>query len=76
MKWSLRSTEIKFYIETKSKYQKSKMHDIRSLILDPIWAPDKGAKVPILKECHFGKMQLCRVEHFYNLFVLTFWHDG
>ena len=36
-------TEIKFYIETRSKYQKLKMHDVRSLILDPIWAPDKGA---------------------------------
>jgi hypothetical protein len=33
------------------------------------------AKVPILKEVNFGKMQLCRVEHFYNIFVLTFGHD-
>ena len=31
-----------------------------------------GIKVPILKEVNFGKMQLCRVEHFYNIFVLTF----
>ena len=22
-----------------------------------------ASKVPILKECHFGKMKLCRVEH-------------
>ena len=28
-------------------------------------------KVPILKEVNFGKMQLCRVEHFYNIFVLN-----
>ena len=32
-------------------------------------------KVPILKEVNFGKMQLCRVEHFYNIFVLTFGRD-
>ena len=32
-------------------------------------------KVPILKEVNFGKMQLCRVEHFYNIFVLTFVRD-
>ena len=25
-------------------------------------------KVPILKEVNFRKMQLCRVEHFYNIF--------
>ena len=29
-------------------------------------------KVQILKEVNFGKMQLCQVEHFYNIFVLTF----
>ena len=33
------------------------------------------AKVPILKEVNFGKMQLCRVEHFFNIFVFTFEHD-
>ena len=32
-------------------------------------------KVPILKEVNFGKMQLCQVEHFYNIFVLTFGRD-
>ena len=32
-------------------------------------------KVPILKECHFGKMTLWRVEHFWTLFVFTFGHD-
>ena len=32
-------------------------------------------KVPTLKEVNFGKMQLCRVERFYNIFVLTFWRD-
>ena len=29
-------------------------------------------KVPILKEVNFGKMQLCQVEHIFNIFVLTF----
>ena len=28
-------------------------------------------KVPILKEVNFGKTQLCRVEHIFNIFVLT-----
>ena len=32
-------------------------------------------KVPILKECHFGKMKLWRVEHFWTLFVFTFGRD-
>ena len=34
--------------------------------------PKSGAyvNVPILKELNSGKMQLCRVEHFYNIFVL------
>ena len=32
-------------------------------------------KVPILKECHFGKMKLCRVEHFHNILVFTFGRD-
>ena len=30
-------------------------------------------KVPILKECHIGKMKLWQVEHFYNIFSLHFW---
>ena len=34
-----------------------------------------AAKVPILKECHFGKMKLWRVEHFHNIFVFTFGCD-
>jgi hypothetical protein len=34
-----------------------------------------SAKVPILKEVNLGKVQLCRVEHFYNIFVLTFGRD-
>ena len=33
------------------------------------------AKVPILKECHFRIMKLCRVEHFHNIFVFTFGRD-
>ena len=36
---------------------------------------EQPAKVPILKEVNFGKMQLCWVEHFYNIFVLTFGRD-
>ena len=39
------------------------------------WAELASTKVPILKEVNFGKMQLCRVEHFYNIFVLTFGRD-
>ena len=38
-------------------------------------AAQGAAKVPILKEVNFGKIQLCRVEHFYNIFVLTFGRD-
>ena len=34
-----------------------------------------GVKVPILKECHFGKMKLWPVDHFHNKFVLTFGRD-
>ena len=37
--------------------------------------PRNLTKVSILKEVNFGKMQLCRVEHFYNIFVLTFGCD-
>ena len=33
------------------------------------------AKVPILKDVNLGKMQLCLVEHFYNIYVLTFGRD-
>ena len=32
-------------------------------------------KVPILKECDFGKMKLWRVEHFWTYFVFTFGRD-
>ena len=39
---------------------------------DFIW---QMSKVPILKESHFGKMKLWRVEHFYNVFVFTFGRD-
>ena len=35
----------------------------------------KHAKVPILKECHFGKVKLWDVEHFWTLFVFTFGRD-
>ena len=33
------------------------------------------AKVPILTECHFGKMKLWRVEHFWTYFFFTFGRD-
>ena len=33
------------------------------------------AKVPILKECHFRKVKLWQVEHFWTLFVFTFGRD-
>ena len=36
---------------------------------------DKSVKVPILKEVTSEKLQLCRVEHFFNIFVLTFGRD-
>ena len=32
-------------------------------------------KVPILKECHFGKVKVWDVEHFWTLFVFIFGHD-
>ena len=32
-------------------------------------------KVPILKECHFGKVKLWDVEHFWTLFVFIFGRD-
>ena len=32
-------------------------------------------KVPILKECHFGKVKLWHVEHFWTLFVFIFGRD-
>ena len=35
----------------------------------------QNIKVPILKECHFGKMKLWRVEHFQNIFVFTYERD-
>ena len=30
-------------------------------------------KVPILKECHFGRVKLWDIEHFWTLFGLHFW---
>ena len=33
------------------------------------------SKVPILKECHFGKVKLWDVEHFWTLFVFIFGRD-
>ena len=32
-------------------------------------------KVPILKECHFGRVKLWDVEHFWTLFVFIFGRD-
>ena len=36
---------------------------------------NRAIKVPIFKECHFGKMKLWQVEHFHNIFVFTFGRD-
>ena len=58
--------------QSKMGFLKKDTHNFKNYFyLGFLWIP----KVPILKEVNFGKMQLCRVEHFYNIFVLTFGRD-
>ena len=55
---------------------RSNMRKDKSSFLEPSTSKAwPTPKVPILKECHFGKMKLWRVEHFYNIFVFTFGCD-
>ena len=56
----------------KNRFWKVFLHEFLTGLLKPL---TNFTKVPILKECHFGKMKLWRVEHFWTLFVFTFGRD-
>ena len=69
--------KVKFTPVSKKKENKGRS---KSSTASPHGEPElekthSETKVPILKVCHFGKVKLWDVEHFWTLFVFIFGRD-